>query len=127
VGIEGVEVSLVVWLVGRLPDVGGGFRVEEQNVVDWAVPPCAAVGAGSLPDDLVARLRWPENRVHENLQVVTGSRVAVKIDRSGRLQDPMQFEQPGSHHREIRQHVALAEERSEGLESLGDLARLFDD
>ena len=51
----------------------------------------------------------------------------MQINRPGQLQHAPQLHQARSHHREIRHHVAVAEESAEGLHGVGHAPAAFDD
>jgi hypothetical protein len=51
-------------------------------------------------------------------QRVARGRIAVQVDAARRPQHAPQFHKARSHHREIREHVALAEERPKRLHRL---------
>jgi len=94
--------------------------------VDGPVAASVAVSARPLPDDLAAEVLWPEHGVEQQLQVVARGRVAMEVERSGRLQNPTQLNQSGRHHREVGEHVARPEERAKGEHGLGNLSAHLD-
>jgi hypothetical protein len=77
-----------------------------------------AVGAAPLPNDFRPEVGRSKHGVHEHLQVMTGRRVAVKVNTCGRLHDAPEFHQARGHHHEIGQHVAFAEEGPERLKAI---------
>ena len=49
--------------------------------------------------------RRPENRVHQQLEVVARRRVAAQVDAARRLQNPVHLHQPHDHHRQVLLHA----------------------
>ena len=52
---------------------------------------------------------------------MAGCGIAMQIERSGRLQYAMQFDQAHGHHGEICHHVVFAQERPHGVEHIRGL------
>ncbi len=102
-------VRAVLRVPGRLPRP----RVEEDGVGD--APEVAraltgvAVRRGAPPHDLVAEVAGVEHGVHQRLEVVARGRVAVEVDRGGRLHHAPQLDEARRHHRQVRRHVVVAE------------------
>ena len=68
------------------------------------VPLCVRAARRALPYDLVSKVSRSKNRVHQELEVVAGRRVAMQVDAARRLQDPVHVHQPHGHHRQVRLH-----------------------
>lgn len=81
-------------------------------------PSDLAVRTSAAPDDLVAELLRPEDRVEGDLQVVTGGGVAVQVQRTRRLEHAVELDEPRGHRDHVRGHRALLEEGPDGGESL---------
>src|SRR5271166_3545109 len=62
------------------------YALVEQDVSCDAKPECRRICFPStrlaLPDDLIAKLFWPENGIHQHLQVVACGRIAVQVNRA---------------------------------------------
>jgi hypothetical protein len=69
----------------------------------------------------------PEDRVHQNFEVVAGGGIAVEIDGAGLFEDAAEFDEARGHHGEIGHHVGAMEVGLEGAESIGDASALLDD
>src|SRR3989338_4080432 len=52
-------------------------------------------------------------RIQQNLQVVARRRVAVEVERSCRLEDPMQLDQSHRHLDQVGHHLVLADARAQ--------------
>jgi hypothetical protein len=83
------------------------------------------VGTISLPDDLVYEELWPKHRIHQNFEVMAGSRVAMEIDGAGLFENAAKFDKARGHHRQIRHHVGVEQEGLEGTEGICDAAALL--
>ncbi len=84
--------------------------------MDAAVAPSVTVRRCPLPDDLVPEVPHSEHRVHQGLQVMARRRVAVEVNRGGRLHHAAQLDETRGHHGQVRCHVIVAERADEGLE-----------
>src|SRR3990170_1297899 len=82
--------------------------------------------ARALPDDFVAELFGAEHRVHQELEVVARSGITVKVNAPRWFQRAAEFDQSWGHHREVREHVRVAEQRAECLHCWRDLPAAFD-
>ena len=69
-----------------------------------ACAPCAASLCDVCRFQTISLTKFfgAEDRVQQQLQIVTRGRVAVQVERAGRLEDPAQFDQPRRHHRRGR-------------------------
>ena len=94
--------------------------VEQEHVNVGSVPSRIVMRIRPLPHNLIAEVLWPKNRVHDQLVVIAGHRVAMQIDRAGGLQDAMQFNQANGHHGQVGH--ALLEKL---MQSLGQVLDLF--
>ena len=102
-----------------IPNVAFGLRVEEYSIGDVAIRPIdIIVCSRPLPDDLVLECRWTEHAIQQQLEVVARSRVAVKIQATGRLKYAVEFDQADRHHRQIGHHVVLAEKRTHRVQQV---------
>src|SRR5690348_1317038 len=68
-----------------------------------------------MPDDLVEKILWAEDRVQQQLQIMPRRRIAVQVDASRRRQDAMKFDQTRRYHREVSEHVVCAQRSFESL------------
>ena len=73
------------------------------------------VGPSPTPNNLISEVLIPKNRVHQQLQIVTRRRIAMKIDATSRLQHPVQLRHSLRHHRQIGHHIVLTQERAHRL------------
>src|SRR5687768_5513178 len=73
----------------------------------------------AFPDDFIAEVLRPENRIQKQLEVVTSSRIAMQVERTSFFQDTAKFNEARRHHGEVREHVAFANENPERLQCLG--------
>ena len=96
VAVIGFDILVVIGLQhpdpNRISD-GIGCRTgscPEPARIVWRVFPSAR----PLPNDLVPKVPAPKNAVHENLDVVAHQRVAVHVNRTGRLQHPFKTIEP---------------------------------
>ena len=64
----------------------------------------------ATPDDFIPKIRWAENSVQEQLEVVTCGGIAVKIDAAGGFEDTVEFDHALCHHGEVCHHVVLPKE-----------------
>src|SRR4051812_30252239 len=74
------------------------------------------------PHYLVPKVRRAKDRVEEQLEVVASGRIAMQVEAARRLQDAAQLDEPRSHHREVREHVARTQEDAKRLHDLRDTA-----
>ena len=106
--VKFVDVLGVVIDVGRYEFGGPTGGIEKDGVGHCRELALGiAVGALTLPYDLVAKVLVPENAVHHHLDVVTGGLVAVEEDRPGRPQNAFHVEQPLDHIDEVRKQLGL--------------------
>ena len=140
-----VEQPARLWLDIAIPVINGclgkrqildverlvrALDVEEQDIVhspEVLRPlPRIAVRVRALPNDLVHVAARSENRIHQELQIVAGRRVAVQVDAAGGLEHAAQLHEARGHHRKVGEHVAGAEQRVEGLQGLAHLSAGLD-
>ncbi len=58
---------------------------------------------------------------------MAGGGIAMEINAAGGFEGAMKFDEAGSHHCEVGEHVVGAEEAAEGLHYVGDAAAALDD
>ena len=58
---------------------------------------------------------------------MTGRRVAVQVDASRGLEHPPQFHKSNRHHRQVGEHVVVAQQLPKSLHGQGDPAARFHD
>jgi len=68
-----------------------------------------AVCRRSLPDDLVDETVHTKDGVQQDLEVVARRRVAVQVERPGRLQGSAKLDEPDRHLDQVRHHLVLAD------------------
>lgn len=73
--------------------------------MDTAILLGITVGKYSFPDDFISETPRAKYGIHKNLQIVTRSRVTVKVDRAIMMQYTAKFQEPNSHHSEVRRHT----------------------
>ena len=88
-----------------------------------AKSPPAAASVLVLPNDLIAEIISAENRIQQQLEVVAGGGVAVKVEAAGVLQHGTAGEQAGGHVDEVGAQAGLfahgeGYEVDEGVEGL---------
>src|ERR1039457_3965934 len=74
-----------VFKVDRVPGkiAGGVLHVVQNNVGDVAPILAVVMDVGSLPGDFRPEVQRPEDRVHDQFQVVTCGRVAMEGEAGG--------------------------------------------
>lgn len=77
------------------------------------------MGIGSGPDDLISEASYPEDRIHEDSQVMARCRIAVQVQAPLCPENPLKLHKAGRHHGEVGKHVVLAQLHSEGLHRSG--------
>ncbi len=94
-----------------MKDEVGRFRVEQYRIVDRAeLAAQLVVSVDTPPNNLVAVISRPKHPIQQQLEVMARGRIAVQIQRTSRLQHPVQLDQTHRHHGEIRHHVVGAQE-----------------
>ena len=108
--------------------MGVKYKTSSFGIVKDVVPygtkiTFRVIVAGSTPPrNLVSKILFAKDRVHEQLYVVAGGEVAVEVDAAGVLEDAVEFNHTLGHHGEVGHHVVVAEEGAHGLEQVGELA-----
>lgn len=129
VPIKRIDVGRVVIRVHRIPRPRLATGVEQDQVVDAPVlpPPLlrVAVCAGSLPRDGCAEAVSAKHGIHQELEVVARSIVAVQVDTTCLLEHAMQLEQAHGHEDQVAHHRLAAclpgglDHRIDGWASIG--------
>jgi len=128
VAIALANVRRVMGPVLLVPDeIGRRLGVVEDPVAVSGISPSAQrLGAGALPDDLVAEPVVPEDAVAELLEIVRGMGIAVQVQAASGLQYPPDLYQAQRHERQIRPHrVACRQARADDGVVQGRIGRLL--
>ena len=104
---EAAQLGLSVILVLGVPGRVGRLCVVQQYIRDVAVAIGGVVALGALPRYLVPEVLVPENRVHHDLDVMAGGRVAVEVNRAGRFEQAAHGQEPLHHVGEVGQHARI--------------------
>ncbi len=113
------DVSHHVGTFRTVPSELLGLCVKENHVMNGSPPLSLAVRSRAPPSDFALEQLLSEDAIEHDLQIVRGGGVAVEVERAGRFEDAVQFQQTVGHHREVGHDVVLTEERSQGLHYLG--------
>ena len=81
---------------------------------------CVVVAACPLPDNLVSEILRTKNTVEHESEIMAGGGVAVEVERAGRLQDPVEFDEARGHHGEVGHHRGGFEELLQRLDQFND-------
>jgi hypothetical protein len=122
-----LNIALVIDLKDPVPTWLVSLRGKKDDIMARSVAVRAIVAVTSLPNDLVPKMLRAKNCVHEELEVVAGSGIAVEVDGAGFFEDAAEFDEARGHHGEVGEHVGAAEEGVEGAHGFGDAAAGFDD
>src|SRR5262245_60558341 len=83
------------------------------------------MSAGTPPNYLVQKIVGAEHAVHKYLQIMARRRITMYVNASSWLQNPMEFNQPWSHHSEIGEQICVTEKCPEGDHGFCDMAACF--
>ena len=95
---EAIELTHILGRVGaeeRIPRESFGLRVEQKCVVDMSKPFRIAVGARSLPDNLVLKVAISEDFIQLDLHVVRNVPVQVYVETPRGLEFGVHLSYPG--------------------------------